>query len=135
MSAMKPPPSQLRLPLSDFDSAGPLEKDQRHVVNGYINRMDPHDRAFHHWYRFVLSFPPHLVNSYIENFGLDRSHVVLDPFCGTGTTLVEAKRHGIQALGVEANLFAHFASSVKVDWKVDPDFFSGDLFLMVFFLA
>jgi len=121
MSAMKPTPSQLRLPLSDFDSADPLEKDQRHVVNGYINRMDPHDKAFHHWYRFVLSFPPHLVNSYIENFGLDRSHVVLDPFCGTGTTLVEAKRHGIQALGVEANLFAHFASSVKVDWKVDPD--------------
>ena len=118
---MKPIPLQLFLPLSDFDSNEPLEKGQNHVINGYINRMDPRDRAFHHWYRFVLSFPPHLVSNYIESFGLNRSHVVLDPFCGTGTTLVEAKRHGIQSVGVEANLFAHFASSVKVDWKVDPD--------------
>lgn len=63
--------------------------------NGRANKLDSQDRAFHDWYRFVLSYPPHLVRDYLEDFGLDSSHTVLDPFCGTGTTLVEVqtKRH------------------------------------------
>ena len=89
--------------------------------NGSINKLDFNDRRFHDWYRFVLSFPAHLVRDYIDRFGLNKHDVLLDPFCGTGTTLVEAKRLGIPSTGVEANPFASFASSVKTDWAVDPD--------------
>jgi len=46
---------------------------------------------------------------------------VLDPFCGTGTTIVECKKLGIEAFGVERNPVAFFASHVKTDWSVDPD--------------
>ena len=74
----------------------------------------------HRWYRFVLSFPPHLVRHYLDKFGVKRSQVVLDPFCGTGTTLVECKKLGIESVGLEANPVAHFASSVKTSWDVDP---------------
>lgn len=89
--------------------------------NGRANKLDAHDRAFHDWYRFVLSYPPHLVRDYLEDFGLDSRHTVLDPFCGTGTTPVEAKLNGLRAVGLEANPLAHFASSTKLDWEVDPD--------------
>src|SRR5437899_6696952 len=85
------------------------------------NKLLPEDRPSHEWYRFVLSFPPHLVRSYIERFRIKAKHVVLDPFCGTGTTLVECKRHGIPSIGVEANPMAFFASWVKTDWTLDPE--------------
>ena len=85
-----------------------------------LNRLYECDRPVHEWYRFVLSFPPHLVRYYVEKFGLSRGQIILDPFCGTGTTLVEAKKLGIGSVGVEANAMAHFAASVKTDWDVEP---------------
>jgi hypothetical protein len=78
------------------------------------------DRAVHDWYRFVLSFPPHLVRDYLARFRIGRDDVVLDPFCGTGTTLVECKKHGIPSIGIEASPMAELASRVKVDWTPDP---------------
>lgn len=47
--------------------------------------------------------------------------MVLDPFCGTGTTLVECCKLGIPSIGIEANPVAHFASKVKLEWQLDPD--------------
>lgn len=89
--------------------------------NGDRNKLDPEDRAVHDWYRFVLSYPPHLVRDYLERLGVGPADRVLDPFCGTGTTLVECRKRGIASVGVEANPMAHFASSIKVDWTPDPD--------------
>ncbi len=82
------------------------------------NKLRPEDQSVHNWYRFILSFPPHLVRRYVDKFGIDGSKTVLDPFCGTGTTLVECKKLGIPSIGVESNPMAHFASSVKIDWSV-----------------
>jgi hypothetical protein len=61
-----------------------------------------------------------LVRHYLGEFQLSESSLVLDPFCGTGTTLVEAKLEGFRSVGVEAHPFSHFVSSVKVCWDVDP---------------
>lgn len=88
--------------------------------NPELNQLCEEDRAAHGWYRFVLSFPPHLVQEYVRKFKLSRSHQLLDPFCGTGTTVVEGKKLGIPSIGIEANPMAWFASSVKLDWMPDP---------------
>ena len=85
------------------------------------NRLRPEDRAVHDWYRFVLSFPSHLVRDYLDAFGVDSTQRVLDPFCGTGTTLVECKKLGIPSVGIERNPMAGFASRTKVDWSVRPE--------------
>lgn len=97
------------------------ERTGRRISNGEANRLSPADRPAHDWYRFVLSFPPHLVREYLARFNVGPKQIVLDPFCGTGTTLVECAKLGIPSIGVEANPMAHFASQVKVDWTPDPD--------------
>ena len=89
---------------------------RRSAVDAERNKLRPADRPVHSWYRFVLSFPPHLVRDYVRRFGLGPAHVVADPFCGTGTTLVECKKLGLASIGIESNPMAHFASAVKVDW-------------------
>lgn len=83
------------------------------------NRILEFDLPVHGWYRFVLSFPPHLIRHYIKEFNIGAEQVVLDPFCGAGTTLVECKKLGIGSLGIEPNPIAHFASSVKTSWDAE----------------
>ena len=71
--------------------------------------------------QFVLSFPPHLVRDYVQRFGLGPGSRVLDPFCGTGTTLVEAKKLGVESCGIEPVGVSRLAASTKVNWTPDPD--------------
>lgn len=111
---MKTAPSKLgRVSDSDLHNEGVRSQPE-------LNQVRETDRAVHNWYRFVLSFPPHLVQDYVHQFGLDRHHRLLDPFCGTGTTVVEGKKLGIPSVGTEANPMAWFAGSVKLDWSPDP---------------
>ncbi|WNZ43405.1 DNA methyltransferase [Leptolyngbya boryana CZ1] len=86
-----------------------------------LNHIRDHDRAAHDWYRFVLSFPPHLVQKHLEDFAIRPDQTVLDPFCGTGTTVVECKKLGIPSVGVEANKMAWFAGTTKVNWHMEAD--------------
>jgi hypothetical protein len=116
-------PAQLKMGFANLGEIQEIKKPES--SNGRANKLDPQDRAFHDWYRFVLSFPPHLVREYIKKFELNKNNVVLDPFCGTGTTLVEAKLAGMKAVGLEGNPFPHLASTVKTDWALEADILSS----------
>ncbi len=99
---------------------GSAHKNTGAITNNN-NHISVKDKPFHDWYRFVLAYPPHLVRDYIRDFNLGHNDVLLDPFCGTGTTTTEAKLNHINSIGIEANPFPHFASSVKVDWDTNPN--------------
>ena len=102
-------------------TAGKRKDWSRAKKGAELNRLETTDHPIHNWYRFVLSYPPHLVREYLEKFEIKGSALVLDPFCGTGTTPVECKKLGLSSVGIEAHPMSHFASSTKVDWRADPD--------------
>lgn len=107
--------------MTDFSLSSQGQAAHAANANGERNKLSHSDRAFHDWYRFVLSYPPHLVRQYLIEFELNENDLVLDPFCGTGTTVVESKLRGIPSIGIEANRFAHFAGSVKIAWDTNGD--------------
>ena len=78
------------------------------------NELKVEDSAIQDWYRFVLSFPPHLVQQYLDEFGARNSSLVLDPFCGTGTTNVECQKQCIPSWGIEASPITYFASKTTL---------------------
>lgn len=95
---------------------------RRRRNNSAIQQLE--DATVHGWYRFVLSYPDHLVSELIDKFDVRRKHTVLDPFVGTGTTLVECKKSGINSVGIDANPVTAFASKVKTTWDIDLTEFS-----------
>ncbi len=111
---------QASLALADGGSAV-QEKLGSALLSRGSNRLAVQDRAIHGWYRFVLAFPPHLVRTYLDEFGIRPGQTVLDPFCGTGTTLVEGKKLGCDVMGFEANPVAHLAATVKTRWDIQPE--------------
>ncbi len=81
----------------------------------------------HGWHRYVGRFPPQVIRSLINAFRIDSSHLILDPFSGSGTALVEAKLMGIDAIGFDICPLSHLISEVKVKLDYDPDALSEAL--------
>jgi DNA modification methylase len=83
------------------------------------NTLRKDDSPVHGWYRFVLSYPPHLVRQYLQEFQCGKNDLIFDPFCGTGTTLVEAKKCEVPSVGCDAHPVAALVSRVKTNWSLD----------------
>ncbi len=66
----------------------------------------------HGYHRYPAKFLPDVVRKIIEDYAQD-STLIADLFAGCGTTLVEAKVHGISSVGTDINPVAQLITKVK----------------------
>jgi hypothetical protein len=75
----------------------------------------------HRWYPFKEGFSASLVANFLMEHGAGRPGVILDPFTGSGTSLLEAAAWGWRGVGVEVNPFMRFLATVKSEREYRPE--------------
>lgn len=75
--------------------------------------MANRDTPIHRWVPWIAGFSKHFVEDALTSY-TSGPGVVLDPFAGVGTTLVEADLAGHEAVGFEINPYAAFAAQAKL---------------------
>jgi DNA modification methylase len=66
----------------------------------------------HRLHPYKGKFIPQLVEYFLKDF--KPKDFILDPFCGSGTTLVQCKESGFNSIGIELSKFNSIISNVKV---------------------
>ncbi len=80
----------------------------------WVTPKQAKQRAIHRWYLFPHSFTGDLVQALIREWSLTEQDKVLDPFAGSGTTLLAAKEMGIPSDGLDLSPLAVLATNTKV---------------------
>jgi DNA modification methylase len=75
----------------------------------------------HRWFRLTPSFGPDLVQEMLATLQCGQKDVVLDPFAGAGTTMIESQIEGLTSYGFEINPFLHFVGNTCLEWNLDVE--------------
>ena len=91
------------------------------AYHGPITFRSNESLPVHRWWPYVQGFSAEFVEGILARSPIGPGTTVLDPFAGSGTTLVEARRAGATAWGTELLAPAVLAARVKTHLELDPD--------------
>ncbi len=77
----------------------------------------------HRWFRYSAGFSAAWAESVIQSAQKKRPLKILDPFAGSGTTLLAAQAQGANAIGLETHPLVARIAKAKLAWGEDPDHF------------
>lgn len=76
-------------------------------------RRQPTRYSVHGLHEYKGKFNPQTAQALLNLSGLRDGEAVFDPYCGSGTTMIEAAHHGSVGLGVDANPLAVLLTTTK----------------------
>ena len=89
-----------------------FEKVKEAETTKHVHRLHPYKG------KFIPQLVAYFLDSHVDTFKRDvyfrPGDVVLDPFCGSGTTLVQANEFGMHAIGIDVSAFNAFIGNAKV---------------------
>ena len=109
---------------SSLDSVPYLEELNVEIVeNAQPIQFTPNiNEHIHRWAPYVQGFSASFVQRILDKYSDEYCNpVVLDPFAGCGTVLVQAKLNGYKSVGIELNPLLQFIAQTKLKcWDVSP---------------
>jgi site-specific DNA-methyltransferase (cytosine-N4-specific) len=93
--------------------AGKTVKEQLASVNWDFPDSNNGTDGIQAIHPYPAKFIPEIPRTLIDILGVQPGTAVFDPFCGCGTTLLEAQRFGFASVGVDVNPIACLISRVK----------------------
>ncbi len=80
-----------------------------------LNYSDDLNKPFQRWYRYKEGFSVELVEQLICEYSKNKKGIILDPFSGSGSTLLAANGMGYSGVGFEVNPFSYFLAKCKLE--------------------
>lgn len=89
---------------------------------GLVNMSRAAQQPFHRWVRYREGYSGELVQEILRRYPIDQEReFVMDPMCGSGSTLVACRQSGMSALGTDVSGYAVLSSRVKTRYYTESD--------------
>ncbi len=90
-----------------------FEKYKESETTKHVHRLHPYKG------KFIPQLVEYFLDSHTDNFKKEgffkKGDIVLDPFCGSGTTLVQANELDMHSIGIDISAFNSLISNIKVE--------------------
>ena len=79
----------------------------------HVHRLHPYKG------KFIPQLVEYFLDTHTDNFKketyFEKGDIILDPFCGSGTTLVQCNELGMHAIGIDISAFNSLISNIKIE--------------------